>query len=209
VGYSFAKASDVSEITLTWSNDYRTERNFIDIKLDGALIDKPDKTARRATVEADFMRLLRGKWSGTASASVERNDELGLARRFLGVLETGVTPIKGNRNTLLLSGGIAVNSELAADESEVSTSMEWSLTASYSLFDYDTPETTIDLKIDAYPGITEKGRYRIDFDARLRREIIKDFFFDLTYYLNFDSDAVSGEGEKKDYGIATSIGYSY
>jgi hypothetical protein len=101
------------------------------------------------------------------------------------------------------------NNEFRTDRNIFDTRVGWSLKASYSLFDYDTPETKIDIKLDAYPSTTEKGRYRIDFESKLLREIIKDFFFDLTYYLIFDSKTVSGEGEKKDYPISTSIGYSY
>ena len=208
-GYKYTKASDVKEIFFTSSNNYRTMRNLVHTKLDGTLTENPDKTTRSAKAALDYTRLLRGKWSGTMSASIERNDEMDLARRFLGSIETGVTPIKGNRNILLLSAGLAVNSELATGETKTTESMEWSFRANYSMFKYNTPERKIDVKLNVYPSITEGGRYRVDFESKLRREIIKDFFFDLTYTLNYDSNSVSGGGVKKDYGIETSIGYSY
>jgi hypothetical protein len=42
----------------------------------------------------------------------------------------------------------------------------------------------------------------------LRREIIDDLFFDLTVYYTYLTDPAFG-AENDDYGVVTSIGYSF
>ena len=45
-------------------------------------------------------------------------------------------------------------------------------------------------------------------DISLRREIISDLFFDISFYESYDSDPPSA-GETTDYGIVTSLGYKF
>ena len=59
-----------------------------------------------------------------------------------------------------------------------------------------------------YPSLTESGRHRGTLDVSLRREIISDLFFDISFYESYDSDPPSA-GETTDYGIVTSLGYKF
>ena len=47
------------------------------------------------------------------------------------------------------------------------------------------------------------------FDTRLRKEIVEDFFIGLTLYVTNDNDPPSATAEETDYGIVTSLGYSF
>jgi len=49
---------------------------------------------------------------------------------------------------------------------------------------------------------------RVNTNVSLRNEIIRDLFWDLTFYSTFDSRPVQG-AENEDYGIVTSIGASF
>jgi hypothetical protein len=208
-GFDFRKSTDVSEITFDWDNLYKTERNLVHTDVGATLTDQSDETTRSAKVTLSYTRLLKRKRSGTVSVEVERDDALDLARRFLGSVGAGVTPVKRNRSILRLEAGLAVNSELATDGTQATESLEAFLTARYSLFQYNTPKTDIDTKLDVYASLTESDRYRVEFDTTLRRELIKDFFVGLTYELSYDSNSTSGEGDQRDYSIETSVGYSY
>ena len=61
----------------------------------------------------------------------------------------------------------------------------------------------------AFSRDPESGTYRVDFETKLRWELVKDFFWDLTYYDNYDSKPPSGQGATNDYGIVTSLGWKY
>jgi len=60
-----------------------------------------------------------------------------------------------------------------------------------------------------HPSITEGGRVRMNLETRLRREIIKDFFVDLSFYLKYDNRPPSVTASTTDYGFVTSVGYSF
>lgn len=211
IGYDFTRATDVKKSYIDWRNRFRTERNYIDTHLGLTHNDKGAEqgTSRRYEFKTDYTRLLRGKWTGTTSLTVERNDELKLRRRVLFSVGSGGSVLKSNRHDLLLSTGLALNSELAVDSTKATESLEVVLSAGYSRFIYDTPKTTIDTSLDVYPSLTEKDRIRVNLEITLSREIVKDLTFALDYYLKYDNKGASGEGESRDYGIGTSLGWTY
>jgi hypothetical protein len=211
VGFEYTKSTDIAKLFLDWKNYYRTERNYFDTRVNLSTTDNAGGggTTRRNQISLDYTRLLRTKWTGTLSASVERNDELNLARRFLFSVGTGSYLLRTNRDLLNVSTGFALNSELATDSTNTTESLELQFSGYYSRFLYDTPKTQIELDLDCYPSLTEKSRYRLNFEIVLSREIISDLFFDLSYYINYDNKGASGEGSTRDYAITTSISYKY
>jgi len=209
-GFSFTKASDVAQLTFDWANLYRTERNLVDFKTKTIITARGDEdVARRADVSLAYNRLLLKRWTGSLTGAVQRNDELALRRRLLLSAGTGVNPVHRNSRLWLITVGLAVLSELGTGSSETTESVEGVVSSNFSLYYYESPKTDIATSVVWYPSLTESERHRIDFDLKLRRELIKDVFFDISFYLNYDSNAPSGEGEKKDFGIVTSFGWSY
>jgi hypothetical protein len=211
LGFSFTKGSDVAQLTFNWNNLYRTERNIVNARWGTILTNKGEgqPTTTRLDIVLTYYRLLRKKWTGNLTGAVQRNDELGLKRRFLFGAGTGLNAIKSNHNVLLLSVGIALNSELGTDTTKVTHSAEGVLAANYSFFRYKSPKSDISTSLNFFPSLTEKDRYRLDFDISYRQELVTDFFFDLSYYLNYDSKPTSADASKRDYGIVTSVGWSY
>ena len=63
------------------------------------------------------------------------------------------------------------------------------------------------------PSITELGRVRVGFDTTLEWEIYDDLYWRLTFFDDFDTDARSDDAEsdqaENDYGITTSIGWTW
>jgi hypothetical protein len=213
IGFSFTKASEVAQLSVNWNNKYRTERNLVDLKFSLMFTEtgdgKENPTQRRMDLTATYYRLLRRKWTGQVSGSLQRNDELGLARRALIGFGTGASPLKSNRNILLLSINLALNTELAVDSTNVTASAEVPIGVSYSLFQYDHPKTDVNGTFDFFPSLTDDGRYRFELDLYLRRELVKDLFFEISFYTSFDNQPPSGGDPNADYGIVTSLGYSY
>lgn len=46
-------------------------------------------------------------------------------------------------------------------------------------------------------------------DVTLRRELIEDFFVDLSVYYDYDGQPPGDDPVKDDYGVVTSVGYSF
>ena len=212
VGYSFTKASQIQQFNTEWDNVYRDERNRWTTKVSTTLTDnrESDKTSQRAVFGTDYYRLLRRtKWAAGANTSLERNDELNIASRILFGVSVVYTPIRTNSSDLAINVGTNGNLERAAGSADATQSVEGVISIKYRFFLYDSPKTDLSTQFDLYPSFTENNRFRTQFDGRLRRELISDFFFDITYYNSFDSKAPGEEGKKTDYGITTGISWSY
>jgi len=58
------------------------------------------------------------------------------------------------------------------------------------------------------PSLTESGRVRGEGSPRLRRELVSDLFFEISVHDSYDSQSSEGS-EKNDWGLSTSLGYSF
>ena len=111
--------------------------------------------------------------------------------------------------SLLISAGLAVNVEQATTSDTTTTSLEGTFAADYILFKYDSPKADITTGLDFFPSITEQGRFRMQYDIKLRYEVVSDLFVDLSFYVDYDNQPASGGPANTDYQIVTSVGWSY
>jgi hypothetical protein len=116
--------------------------------------------------------------------------------------------IQSNRNVLQAFLGFQGISEWLTGETESTRDLEGIITLNYSLFKYDSPKSNISIIAAAYPGITDWGRFRFNTSMEVSQEIIKDFTIGLTFYNSFDNRPPEGS-EKNDWGVTTSIGYTF
>ena len=68
---------------------------------------------------------------------------------------------------------------------------------------------TLSVNWDRVATITSSGRYRAQLNSYWRQEIVIDFFFELSLYGTYDSQPPEGALQTSDYGLVTSIGYSF
>jgi hypothetical protein len=59
-----------------------------------------------------------------------------------------------------------------------------------------------------YPSITDAGRARLDVNASSRLRIARDLYWNLGYYLNYDSRPPSNTTQT-DYGLSSGLGWIY
>ena len=116
----------------------------------------------------------------------------------------------------MLGGLLGTLENLNPEESEPGTtgqsrkeSVEGMLGVDYSRYIFDDPTVDLSVSLYAFPSITQSDRTRAQFDVYLRWELINDLFWELSYYNTYDSDPPSGSESTSDYGIVTSIGYSF
>ncbi|MCU0988709.1 MAG: hypothetical protein MUE63_03745, partial [Xanthomonadales bacterium] len=60
-----------------------------------------------------------------------------------------------------------------------------------------------------FPSLTEWGRWRVNFTTDFRLELVSDFFWKLGLYASYDNDPISIDAASSDYGISSSLGYSF
>jgi putative salt-induced outer membrane protein YdiY len=155
----------------------------------------------------DYTRFLGDRWFWKASAGLERNQELGLDLRTIVAGSAGKYFIQTPTMRFEVNAGLAANLENRTDDT-TQQSLEGLIRSSFDLFQLNIPITRLSANISVFPGITEKDRIRVNTDITLRNEIFRDFFWDLTFYSNFDNQPAEN-AEKEDYGIITSLGASF
>lgn len=207
-GFDTTKASRTTSLTANADARYRGE-NYL-VNLDAGLYaysqdDAPDSTWANAT--ALYRRLLEDRWFWALFGGAERNDELGLDLRIQGGAGGGRFLIQDSRRLWSAMAGLAASREQPIDES-ASTEIAAMLGTTYEYFVYDTPKTTLNFQLAVFPYLTESGRVRASLDTGLRRELIEDLFFDLSFYGQYDSEPPD-TGQETDYGLVTSLGYSF
>lgn len=209
-GYSFTKASDIAQGNLGFRATHRTEiRSFT---LDGSTIitsDQDSESTQRSDLSFDMTRFRKNRWFNSYLLGFESNDELGLDLRTSVGAAFGRYMIQTNTSELALLGGLVGTNEVLTGDVSSQENLEGLLGLDYSRYIFDDPAVDLSIRLSAFPSITESGRTRAQLDVNLRWEIISDLFWDLNYYDTYDSDPPSGSLSTNDYGIVTSLGWSF
>lgn len=209
-GYSFTKASDVAQGNFGLRATHRSE--IRSILFDGSTIitsDQASEKTQRSTLRLNMTRFRANRWFNSYLLGFEQNDELGLSLRTS--LGAGIGRFLRQTNTseLAVLGGLIGTSEELHGDAASQENLEGLLGVDYSRYILDYPQMNVSASLFAFPSITESGRTRAQLDINLRWELVEDLFWDLTYYNTFDSDPPSDTETTNDYGIVTSIGYSF
>jgi len=220
-GYSFTKASDVAQGNLAFRVTHRTEIRAW--TLNGSTIitnDQAGEGTQRSDLGLTLTRFRDNRWFNSYTFGFESNDELGLDLRSSVGAGIGRFLIQTNTSELALMGGLVGTAENLAPELDPDTgeiivdhpsqeNIEGMLGIDYSRYVFDDPTVDLSTTLTVYPSITDSGRTRAQFDVNLRWEMIKDLYWDLSYYNTYDSAPPSGSLSTNDYGVVTSIGWSF
>jgi hypothetical protein len=211
VGYNYTKSSGIETGNFNLSSQYQGPRvkSTLDVSIAETSSPDTEPTARQqfsSTVQ--FLSERPAFWM--LLNSVESNDELGIDRR----LQSGGAIARYFRqqqdSEVLLLSGVVANKEFTTGVDEETSNLEGVLGAQWRIFRFDDPEVSLTATAYLYPSITDSGRHRGNLDVSLKREIIKDLFFELSLYESYDSDPPSDGGTTTtDYGIVTSLGYKF
>ena len=105
-------------------------------------------------------------------------------------------------------GGAAFSNEKFTD-TDFLKNVEMAGGVVFDTFRFNSPEIQITANALVLPSVTQTGRVRIQADAKLRLELFKDLFWQLSFFESFDSDPPSALSSRNDFGITTSFGWSF
>jgi hypothetical protein len=211
-GYSFSKASEISQFSTGLDITRRRERRLFSLAFDADSSDSAggEEQSDRAYTDARYFYLLPERWLAGGFATLESNDELDLdVRKSIGGVGGRILR-QSNSNRIQLIGGLVLTEEKAsaALESRTDSTVEGLFGADLDWFRFDTPEFDVTMRFELYPNLSDIGRYRTSFDTDFRWEIISDLFWALTIYHRYENDPLA-EGSGTDYGITTSLGWEF
>jgi hypothetical protein len=208
-GYDYTKANARQQLTFTGGLSNRNEKRLL--SADGSFtMTSQDGLEDSDRFDASFgnKRFLRHRRFWQGFLGFEGNDELGLdLRSTLGAVY-GSFVVQDARQEWSLYTGLAVTDEHFQTQ-EKQQSLEGVLGTSYSFFLFNNPEANLDASFMLLPSLTESGRLRSELKLRSRYEIVSDLFFEISLYHSYDSDPDAEVDTTSDYGVTTSLGYSF
>jgi hypothetical protein len=139
---------------------------------------------------------------------VERNDELGLDRRVTvgGGLSHWLTDTNTNRMSFM--GGVVGTRENETGAAESDTNVEATVGFTLDWFRYDDPELDVALTFTVFERFSGTNRTRGTLDVDMRWELANDFYWGFTTYYSFNTEP-TGDAASEDYGVFTTIGWSF
>jgi len=208
-GYNYTKGSDVGQFNLGLDIEYRTEKRGTSLDLNTIVTDNGSTTTERQDLTLGYRVLRKNRWFTGGLFKLQKNEELDIDLRTSVGSGIGRTLRKTGNNRIEILGGLLLNKENLIVSGESDTTLEGLAMLSYDWFRFNTPELDIQTTLALYPGITDSGRLRGEFDLTFRWEMVEDLFWEMEYYNNYDSGRESDPESISDYGIITSVGYKF
>ena len=210
LGLTATQSNDLRQYSLGFNSSYRTEKHLRTLQIDSLFSSQTGADdVNRTSGSFAWTRLRKKKRFITAFGQVQQNDELDLDLRLMVGVTGGRFVFRTNRTLLGLSAGLAFSEEEYSDGTDLDNNVEAILALRYQYFTFDTPKTNIYVNLFVFPSLTVSGRYRVEFNSSLRRELVKDFFWALSLLDSFDSDPPTMGRVKNDWTVITSLGYSW
>jgi hypothetical protein len=208
-GLDMAKASDRRSIDFAGGLSARTRAHAWTI--DGSVNltdDSAGDTSERYQLQGSYRQFVRARDFYLGFTGLERNTELDLNLRAMVGGGYGRYFVQNNHSEWLGGLGMAYSRENYTG-GETFDSVEGVVTTSFKIFRYDFPETDIGGSLTLLPSLTKSGRYRAEGDLRAKYEFVDDLYFELKVYGSYDSKPPLADSEQSDYGLTTSLGYSF
>jgi hypothetical protein len=215
-GFDSDKASSVTSGYLNANVRYRARTFLLGLDVSSSFTDPPgdDNTTQNQSLGMNYQRFRDNRWYTDWFASTERNDAQGIDQRLSGGGGLGRYLVQSNTNQLSLLGGLVGTRTSFVGNDPDTTEAEGKLQVRY-LHRRNEPSSDITFTTEIYPLLEDFSNFRSNSNLTVRREIIEDLYFDLTFFYNYLSDPPlidedSQEfADKDDYGVITSIGYSF
>jgi hypothetical protein len=208
-GYNYTKASAVTQFNFAGGLKLRsTKRQW---SLDAATTvtqQENNPNSERFNVTGGYRRYLPDKRFWAAWLGAESNDELGLLLRTTLGAGYGGFMIQNSLHELAWMVGSNISREDYSDEPE-KVNLEAVLGLNYDLYRFSPLSADIGASLVAYPSLTEAGRLRSEGKLYTRYEIVKDLYWEINLYGSADSEPGETAKSKYDYGIVTSLGYTF
>jgi Protein of unknown function, DUF481 len=207
-GFNTQKGSEVTTLNLAFDSSYRTLNWLAGVTVNSAITDQPsEETSKRESVGLHYQRFRADRWFNVWFATWETNDELGINSRVLAGGGLGRYVLQTNKNQLSLAAGLVATRESLIGETESTTNAEGVLQFRYLHRDFES-DSFINFTTNLYPLLEDLSSWRAETDLTFRYELIEDLFFDFTLYHSYASDPPEGAASN-DYGLTTSLGYSF
>ncbi len=210
LGFNYSKGSDVGTLTTSGKIDYRNRKTFLELSWSQNLTYEADSLkSKKSDINLNMQRLIKRTWYFGMNVEGSTNSELGYDFRLLGGASIINYLVQNYRNRLYVSLGATGTREWVPEMEKPTDNLEGLLGLQYHYFKFTDPEIHVTTYLNAYPNITTKKRYRVNYYLDAKIEVINDFHVGMNFYYSYDSKPISETASKDDYGISTTLSYSF
>ncbi len=210
LGYSYNKGSEVKQWNSSFRFDYRPANSITTISANSIFTAQPGRDdTQKQDVSLSYKYLTKNNIAYTGFTGLQQNSELGLQLRAS--LGGGISKnwFRSNVQRFITTLGLIVNREQSSDNNELTYNLEGAVRTEYRVFRYRDPEIDITSYFDFFPSFTVKDRYRTELDVKVKFEVFNDVYIGITLYHIMDTKPSEGAASTSDWGINTSVGYSF
>ena len=120
----------------------------------------------------------------------------------------GYRMLKSPRQELTVLGGLVLVREVPLEEPASTDALALAAT-NYSLFLNEYPKTNVDVANHLRFGLSEPGRFLLDLNASVRRELWRDFYIAGSLYDSYDNRPPASSTIKNDVGVTLTLGWTF
>jgi len=209
-GFSQTKSSGVSSVAFDSATEYRSDKVISDLSADYNSTHTADLgTQNQYSLGLSSQFLRPGDKFWLALTSYESNEQQGIDGRLLVGAARGKYWVRKADAEFSTFAGVGFAQEWAIGSGDDQQSVEGILGLQWKVFRFKDPETTLTSRLTLLPSLTETGRYRSSADISLRREIVNDLYFDLSFNGSYDNKPPDVTADSVDYSVTTSLGYKF
>jgi len=210
LGLSFLQQNGQFDYNLGAEVKHRAENSLTQLKISSIVrLQNEVETTNRQSFTLGHLQTFAPRWFWAALGAFDSNAELSLKGRASGGGGAGRFFVQTNKINLLTWGGLIYAHE-QFDDVESDDVLNGIVSTLFDFFIDQERKSDITVNLDLIPSLTQSGRVRIEANAEGRHEFVKDFFFKLKIFNSFDSKPpTGGTTRKNDFGVTTSLGWSF
>ena len=207
LGFNITKANNNRQLNIAASLGYTGDKWLGDFSAN-LLSSSQDSVAetRRVDAKLEILRILSKNWFITGEVGFLRNTEQALDGRVSPSLGGGKLVVNNSKMYVGVSAGFNYNIEDFVDNSLNKNSAELFLGANINMYDFKDFSLTSGIRL--LPSITESGRFRTDYDIKLKYDLPLDFYISAGLTFNYDNQPAI-VGNQFDYIVTTGFGWSF
>lgn len=209
-GYDFTQASTATTWSAAADVTHRTPSYETHITFDSSIKEQEGaESVNRQNLTGQVNRFFENRWFAAVVTQAEKSASQGLDLRGLLGGGIGRKVLQTNRSNIAVVAGAAYSREKFEDNADFESNVEAVASIGLETFRFDSPELDISAGLVVLPNLKTLGRYRLQANGKARIEIVRNLYWSLSVYETFDSDPPSETSERNDFGISTSIGWSF
>ncbi|MCF6359858.1 MAG: DUF481 domain-containing protein [Cyclobacteriaceae bacterium] len=207
-GFSYTKGNDNLQFNSSGEIKHRSERFLNTLNYNSVITENSQRLSKKQDGGYSLKAFHKKSSFSIYNIVWEQNTELGIENRASLNVRFGLTPIDNSSNLLDISAGLLLNREFDSEQNATNNT-EGIINITYDFFLFTKPDIDLTTSLIVYPSFTVKNRLRSEYNFRVRWKVFHNFTLNFKYYFTYDNKPPTEGALTFDYGVNTSIGYSF